>query len=84
MDTVLAILVDHGLYANEGKCEFGSTAIAYLGHIISKKGVSMNPNNVKVMVDWSTPRTLRELQGFLGYYKRFIQGYAKIAFHLTQ
>lgn len=71
----------------EKSAKFGKTAMAYLGHMISLKGVAMDESKVKAMLDWPLPKTLRELRGFLGltgYYRRFIKGYANIAHPLTQ
>ena len=60
--------------------------VDYLGYIVSHEGVKVNPNNIKAMMDWSIPKTLKNLTGFLGltgYYCKFVHHYGRIATSLT-
>lgn len=85
--TVMGVLASQQLYVNGKKCEFCKSRVAYLGHIVSSEGVAVDPDKVQAMVDWPSPRTLRELRGFLGltgYYRRFIHHYATLTNPLTQ
>ncbi|KOM49767.1 hypothetical protein LR48_Vigan08g059400 [Vigna angularis] len=84
--TVLRELVANGWVANRKKCEFGRTQIGYLGHRISEKGVEMDEDKVRAVMEWDKPKTVKALRGFLGltgYYRRFVKDYGKIARPLT-
>lgn len=86
MKKVLEILQQHQLYANQKKCEFGSSRLEYLGHVITLEGVAADPAKISAMVKWSRPENIRDLRGFLGltgYYQRFILNYGSIAWPLT-
>ncbi|GJW08422.1 retrovirus-related pol polyprotein from transposon 297 family protein [Tanacetum coccineum] len=77
----------HSLYANKKKCLFGQEQIEYLGHIVSGKGVEVDPSKILAMLEWPILKNLRELQGFLGltgYYKKFVKGYSKITGAFTE
>lgn len=79
---VFKLLQQHQLLLKRSKCLFGETSVAYLGHIITAKGVAMDPSKVEGVMDWLTPRSVRALHGFLGlagYYRRFIKVYGAIA-----
>jgi RNase H-like domain found in reverse transcriptase/Reverse transcriptase (RNA-dependent DNA polymerase) len=79
---VLQQLHAHDLYLRPEKCEFDRDEIEYLGLIIKKGEVNMDPVKVKAVTDWPTPRNLRELRRFLGFanfYRRFIKDFAKLA-----
>ncbi|GJS49281.1 ty3-gypsy retrotransposon protein [Tanacetum coccineum] len=74
--------LDHQFYVKRSKCVFGATTLEYLGHIISGRGVEMDPKKVAAIVNWPVPKTQRQVRGFLGlagYYRRFIKDYASIA-----
>ena len=86
LDIVLGILGKESLYAKESKCDLGMTELLYLGHIISSKGVRMDPEKIRVIVEWPTPVNLTQLRGFLGlcgFYRRFVNGYSRHAAPLT-
>ncbi|WVZ12616.1 hypothetical protein V8G54_017146 [Vigna mungo] len=84
---VLTILQRDQWVANKGKCEFGQTQVKYLGHIVSSRGVEMDDEKIKAVVEWERPKTVKSLRGFLGltgYYRRFVRDYGKIARPLTE
>jgi hypothetical protein len=83
---VLQLLKEQQLYAKPSKCFFGVKEVEYLGHIVYHEGVKVDPNNIKAMMDWSIPKTLNNLRGFLGltgYYRKFVRNYGRIAASLT-
>jgi hypothetical protein len=84
---ILEKLQQHQLSLKAEKCYFEKEEIEFLGLIISKKGIRMDPHKVKAITDWPIPTTKRELQQFLGFvnfYRRFVKGFAKIAKPLTK
>lgn len=87
LQTVLKTLVQNQLVVNKKKCEFGQEAVAYLGHIVSAKGVAVDNDKVRAVLEWQQPKNLKELRGFLGltgYYRKFVSRYAHIAQPLTE
>ncbi|GAU25204.1 hypothetical protein TSUD_151040 [Trifolium subterraneum] len=83
---VLQVLQDNELFVKLSKCSFGVSEIEYLGHVVNGQGVSMDKEKIQAVLDWPPPKNIKQLRGFLcltGYYRRFIQSYAKIASPLT-
>jgi hypothetical protein len=64
---VLKKLAGVGLHLCADKCEFHKEKVFYLGLIISKKGVSMDPNKVKAITKWGAPENLHDIRAFLGF-----------------
>jgi hypothetical protein len=57
-----------------------------LGHLVGKDGIRVDPKKIEAMQEWSHPKTLKSLRGFLcltGYYLKFVKNYGKIAAPLT-
>lgn len=68
------------------KCRFAKSSISYLGHVISAEGVATDPSRVADVQNWLVPQDLKQLHSFLGlvgYYRKFVQGFAIIACPLT-
>jgi hypothetical protein len=87
VDKVLALLEEHQLYIGLDKCAFGQAEMSFLGHIISKDGIKVDPKKVQAVTTWPTPKNVKEVRSFLGltgYYRRFIKHYAHMALPLTE
>ncbi|XP_057956675.1 uncharacterized mitochondrial protein AtMg00860-like [Malania oleifera] len=70
-----------------GLDEQGVPRVAFLGHVVSKEGISVDPGKVEVVVDWTRPRNMQKVHSFLGlagYYRRFVEGFSKLSGPLTQ
>ena len=68
------------------KCEFHKHEIAFLSYLISEKGLAPDPAKVKAVEEWPEPKTVKDIQSFLGianYYRKFIANFSKIAGPLT-
>jgi reverse transcriptase-like protein/integrase-like protein/chromodomain-containing protein len=85
--SVLVRLQEAGLQCDLDKCEFEVKSTKYLGFIIEAgKGIRMDPDKIKAIMEWGAPTTVRGVRGFLGFanfYRRFIQGYSEIVRPLT-
>lgn len=84
---VLSVLLENYFIANQAKCKFRCKQIDYLGHIISGKGVAVDPAKVRCILDWPEPKNVKGVRGFLGltgYYRKFIKDYGKMAKPLTE
>jgi hypothetical protein len=83
---VLTRLRDHQLYVKFSKCEIWLKEVQLLGHVLSAKGVAIDPGKVKGILNWKPPTSVHEVQSFLGmggYYRRFIPDFSKVAKPIT-
>ena len=79
---VFQCLKEFNLKIKPKKSFFFQTNVLFLGHIVSKEGVSPNPEKVSKVRDWPIPKMAKELHSFLGmasYYQRLIPQFAKWA-----
>ena len=75
---ILKLFRKHQLYAKLSNYDFYEDGIHYLGHIISYKGISVDPEKIEAMRRWPTPRKLTDVRyfvGLAGYCRRFTEGY---------
>ncbi|WVZ97426.1 hypothetical protein U9M48_042966 [Paspalum notatum var. saurae] len=83
---VLLKLREHKLYAKLSKCEFWLDQVPFLGHIVSKGGIMVDPSKISSVMEWKVLEVVKEVRGFLGlagYYRRFIESFSKIAMPMT-
>ena len=79
---ILKTLRERQLYAKLSKCQFWLDRVAFLGHVISVEGVSVDPQKIEAVVNWKPPKNVSEVISFLGlagYYRKFFEGFSKIA-----
>jgi transposase InsO family protein len=87
LHSVLALLRQHGLYAKLSKCSFMQEQTEFLGHTISKDGISTSAGLVKAIREWPRPSSIKDVQQFLGlaqFYHIYIDKFADIALPLSQ
>jgi hypothetical protein len=84
---VLKRLRDHKLYDKFSKCEVWLDSVKFLGHTISKDGISVDPSKVQEVMDWKPPKSVHQIRSFLGlagYSRRFILDFSRIAKPMTE
>nr|GEZ35001.1 putative reverse transcriptase domain-containing protein [Tanacetum cinerariifolium] len=84
---ILKLLKEEELYAKFLKCEFWLSNVQFLGQVIDSKGIHVDPAKIEAIKDWESPKTPTEIRQFLGlagYYRRFIEGFLKIATPMTK
>ena len=57
MDQVLHLLSQHQLFLKQSKCDFGASEVEYLGHLVGKDGIKVDPKKIEAMQDWPHPKT---------------------------
>jgi hypothetical protein len=65
LKTVLGILREKKLFAKLKKCEFWLEKVSFLGHVISKDGVAVDPSKIEAVMNWERPTNVREIRSFL-------------------
>ncbi|KAJ8766927.1 hypothetical protein K2173_011745 [Erythroxylum novogranatense] len=83
----LETLRKNELYVKFDKCEFWLREVIFLGHVISKRGVHVDPRKIEAIVKWEALKNVAEVRSFLGLagsYRRFVEGFSMIAAPLSK
>ncbi|GJV88453.1 putative reverse transcriptase domain-containing protein [Tanacetum coccineum] len=84
---ILELLKKEELFAKFSKCKFWIPKVQFLGYVINSQGIHVNAAKIKSIKDWESPKIPTEIRQFLGlagYYRRFIEGFSKIAKPMTK
>lgn len=82
LDLVFRRLRDHGLKLNPKKCFLLRPEVKFLGHVVSAAGIQVDMEKVSVLLNWPIPSSIREVRqvvGFMSYYRRFVPNFAQVA-----
>nr|GFB43407.1 retrotransposon protein, putative, Ty3-gypsy subclass [Tanacetum cinerariifolium] len=82
LKAILKLLKKEELYAKFSKCEFWIPKVQFLGHVIDSQGIHVDPAKIESVKDWTSPKSptkIHQLLGLAEYYRRFIEGFSKIA-----
>lgn len=74
---VLKVLMKNSFYAKLSKRSFFRPEVHFLGHVIDKDGIHVDPAKVQTVKDWHVPKDVKEVRSFLGlanYFRTFVQG----------
>eukprot|EP00253_Pinus_taeda_P031631 PITA_31631 len=83
---VLQTLHEHQLYTKYSKCDFYKEQIQYLGHIITKEGIAVDPEKIRTIMEWPIPKDVADIRSFMGlegYYRQFVEGFSRVAYPIT-
>ncbi|GKF08886.1 putative reverse transcriptase domain-containing protein, partial [Tanacetum coccineum] len=86
LKAILELLKEEKLYAKFSKCEFWIPKVQFISHVIDSRGIHVDPAKIESIKDWVSPKIPTEIRQFLGlagYYRRFIEGFSKIAKSMT-
>ncbi|GKB84072.1 putative reverse transcriptase domain-containing protein, partial [Tanacetum coccineum] len=84
---ILELIKKERLYAKFSKCDFWLDLVQFLGHVIDRSGVHVDPSKIEAIKSWvapTTPMEVRQFLGLVGYYWRFIEGFSLISKPLTK
>nr|GFB23897.1 putative reverse transcriptase domain-containing protein [Tanacetum cinerariifolium] len=87
LKAILELLKKEELYAKFSKCEFWIPQVQFLCYVIDSQGIHVDPAKIESVKDWASPKSPTEIRQFLGlagYYRRFIEGFLKIAKPMTK
>ncbi|GJS12152.1 putative reverse transcriptase domain-containing protein, partial [Tanacetum coccineum] len=84
---ILELLRKEELHAKFSKCEFWIPKVQFLGHVIDSQGIHMDPAKIESIKDLASPKNpteIRQFLGLVGYFRRFIKGFSKVAKPMTK
>nr|GFB93295.1 putative reverse transcriptase domain-containing protein [Tanacetum cinerariifolium] len=87
LKAILELLKKEELYAKFSKCEFWIPKVQFLGHVIDNQGIHVDPAKIESVKNWASPKSPMKIHQFLGlegYYRRFIEGFSKVAKPMTK
>ena len=80
------MLREQQIFSKFRKCDLFKERIKYLGHMVSKDGISVDPGKIKAITEWHVPNNvtdIRSFTGMTGYYWKIIEGFSKIAYPIN-
>jgi len=86
LELIFKKLAEHNITINKKKSQFLKKTVTFLGHVISEKGVSMDPDKIQTIQNFQPPRTRKQVQSFLGFinfYRKFIRDLSQDTEHLS-
>ena len=84
---VLQTLREHKLYAKMSKCKFWMKEVKFPSHVVSEQGVAVDPAKIEAVMKWEPLKNVTEVRRFMGlagYYRRFMEGFSKLAMPMTR
>jgi len=82
VEEILRRLEENDLYIKPEKCEWKVREVGFLGVVIGSNRIKIGKEKVKGVLEWPTPKCVKDIQKFLGlanYYRRFVKDFAEIA-----